>query len=67
MLYVNVNSVTANTDSTFDVVLECDGTLVQCTGAAWFDAAYDEDELMTVFEEWHDLALGGEEGYTILD
>ena len=66
MLYVNVNTVAANTDSTYDVVLECDGTLVQCEGVAWFDADYDNDELMAVFEEWHSLALEGEAGYTIL-
>jgi|DEB0MinimDraft_12_1074336.scaffolds.fasta_scaffold01059_2 hypothetical protein len=66
MLHVNVNSVTANTDSTFDVVLECDGTLVQCAGVAWLDEQ-DNDYMLGLFEEWHDLALEGEEGYTILD
>lgn len=67
MLYVDVKTVTANEDSTFDVVLECDGVQVQCAGVAWFDAAHDTDELMAVFEEWHDLALEGEDGYVILN
>ena len=66
MLYVSVNEVAANADGTFDVVLECDGTLVRCEGVAWFDADHDADELMAVFEEWHDMALEGEEGYVIL-
>ena len=66
MLYVNVNTVAANEDSTFNVVLECEGTLLQCEGVAWFDADYSNDELLMVFEEWHSLALEGEEGYTIL-
>lgn len=66
MLYVDVKSVTANEDGTFDVVLECDGVAVQCEGAAWFDCDSD-DELMAVFEEWHSMALDAEEGYAILD
>lgn len=66
MLYVDVKTVTANEDGTFDVVLACDGLEVQCEGVAWFDAAYDEDELMAVFEEWHDLALELEPGYTMV-
>jgi len=66
MLYVDVKTVTATEDGLFTVVLACDGVEVQCEGVAWFDAAYDEDELIAVFEEWQDLALEPEEGYTFV-
>lgn len=65
MLYVNTVDVSNNDDGTYTAMLECDGVRVRCEGAAWFDEG-DNDYMLALFEEWHELAQAGEEGYTIV-
>jgi hypothetical protein len=65
MLYVDMRDVADNTDGTVSATLVCDGVAVRCEGIAWLDEM-DNDERMAVFEEWHELAQAGEEGYVIL-
>jgi hypothetical protein len=64
MLFVDIEDTVENADGTVTVVLSCDDTRVRAEALAWFDA--DEDDLLVLFEEWHGLALEGEEGYTVL-
>ena len=66
MLHVYLESVKENTDGTVDAVVHCDETRLQVTGLAWLDDDADNDYMLALFEEWHTLALEGEEGYTIL-
>lgn len=65
MLYVDTVDVSDNTDGTVDVVLECDGTRVRCTGVAWFDEQ-DNEEMLALFEEWYSMAQMAEPGYAVL-
>jgi len=66
MLHVTVKSVAYNEDGTETVVLSCDSTDVLAEGIAWFDVDNDNDVLLAVFEEWHAMALEGEEGFSIV-
>lgn len=51
----------------YDVTLEYNDEGVQATGVSYPDLSEDrQEELLTVFQEWYELAEMGEDGYEIL-
>lgn len=65
MLHVDVQDVTHNEDGTINATLVCDGTAVRGECIAWLDE--EQELLLAAFEEWHDFATEGEEGFWFVE
>lgn len=51
--------------STVDVMLQRGNTIVSCDQILYWEAT-SQEELNDCFDEWLDLAMGGEEGFTAI-
>jgi hypothetical protein len=65
MLHVETVSVNDNANGTVNATLRCDGVTVRCDEIMHFEQLANE-EMLAVFEWWHEFATVGETGYAFV-